>query len=193
MILQQLTKYPKSTRLVLLIRHADRDEIPDGTFGDEIELNELGLQKSRIFGTRLRSLPVSKVITSPVQRCIQTGVQIALAFDKKLPVSQSNALGNPGLHISDAKAAGKAYFKYGTLAMYDRYIKRLPVAGVQEPTLLLSDFNKFSIENASPSGITIFVTHDMLVANYHFALDGSTYSRDNWIAYLNGLVIPIAN
>jgi hypothetical protein len=38
-------------------------------------------------------------------------------------------------------------------------------------------------------GITIFVTHDALIANFAYANGIKTYSRENWVEFLDGIVL----
>lgn len=42
MLTQIQKQYSESDKLSLLIRHADRDKIPTGSFGNEVMLNETG-------------------------------------------------------------------------------------------------------------------------------------------------------
>ena len=39
-------------KISLLLRHADRDDIPQGSFGNEVLLNEKGKQNARSFGEK---------------------------------------------------------------------------------------------------------------------------------------------
>jgi ABC-type lipoprotein export system ATPase subunit len=45
----------------------------------------------------------------------------------------------------------------------------------------------FINENTTKNGTTIFITHDMLIAFYHFSINKKVYTTDNWINYLTGL------
>jgi hypothetical protein len=40
----------ENEKISLLLRHADRDDIPQGSFGNEILLNEKGKQNAQSFG-----------------------------------------------------------------------------------------------------------------------------------------------
>lgn len=40
-------------KISLLLRHADRDDIPKGSFGNEILLNHKGKQNAHSFGEKL--------------------------------------------------------------------------------------------------------------------------------------------
>ncbi|MDR0799327.1 MAG: hypothetical protein LBN18_06185 [Dysgonamonadaceae bacterium] len=53
MLTQIHKQYSKSAKLSLLIRHADRDKIPAGVFGNEVLLNEIGIKRATNFGKKL--------------------------------------------------------------------------------------------------------------------------------------------
>ena len=42
-ILEEIKTHPANSKLAMIIRHADRDKIPDGSFGNEILLNKKGI------------------------------------------------------------------------------------------------------------------------------------------------------
>lgn len=72
-MLSQIHKqYSSSNKLSLLIRHANRDKIPTGSFGNEVMLNETGKANALKFGEALSDLKISKIMTSPIGRCVQT-------------------------------------------------------------------------------------------------------------------------
>jgi hypothetical protein len=52
--------YSESNKLSLLIRHADRDKIPAGSFGNEVMLNEAGKINALNFGETLSDLKINK-------------------------------------------------------------------------------------------------------------------------------------
>ncbi|MBR4264521.1 MAG: hypothetical protein IKQ46_00525 [Bacteroidales bacterium] len=41
----------------------------------------------------------------------------------------------------------------------------------------------------SERGITIFVTHDALISHFAYANGIKTYSRENWVGFLDGIVV----
>ena len=63
-------------KIALLLRHADREDIPQGSFGNEILLNEKGKQNAQSFGEKLAEIKVNRIFTSPVGRCVQTAEYI---------------------------------------------------------------------------------------------------------------------
>ncbi len=190
-LIEEIRKHQKKSKLALLLRHGDRELIPQGEFGNEIMLNEKGKQRSTVFGEALREFSVNKIYTSPIPRCVQTAELIAKAVGKDLEIIQTKCLGNPGLHTADEKVAGEFYLVHGFHEMLRRFIRNENVPGVPNKEHLLNSMNEFLRESVKDEGLTIFVTHDSLIAMYQFCIDGTIYTVDNWVDYLEGMVYKI--
>ena len=191
-ILDEIKNMNHCKRLAMIIRHADRDIIPDGEFGNEILLNGKGVANAMAFGSKLASNKVSRILTSPVPRCVQTAEFISTGYGSALEIIPTKALGNPGLHVSDDKLAGEYYLKYGFDGIYQRFMKEEPVPGVPGAALLRSSIDEFIQKNTTEEGITLFITHDSLIALYDFCLRGKVYTKENWLNYLCGIIRPVA-
>jgi hypothetical protein len=96
-------------------------------------------------------------------------------------------LGAPGLHISDEKLAGDFFLQYGFDEMYKRFTQGESIPGIPNINELNIRMKNFINENSTTNGTTIFITHDMLIAFYHFSITKKVYTKDNWINYLTGL------
>lgn len=174
-------------KISLLIRHADRDSIPKGSFGNEILLNDKGKLSAQSFGEQLIERKINRVFTSPIGRCVQTAQFIVKGYGSSVEIIETTALGAPGLHITDEKIAGEYYLQYGFDEMYMRFVKgeKIPgMASIEELNLGITNFIK---ENTTENGTTLFITHDMLIAFYHYSINKKVYSKSNWINYLTGL------
>jgi len=171
----------------LLIRHGDRDKIPVGSFGNEIMLNEHGIINSTRLGESLRNKQINKIYSSPVGRCVQTAECIAKGYGSQLDIIESKALGAPGLHINDEEIAGKYFLENGLHNMYHRFINEFEIPGVTSVKAFHKEMTDFIVSNTSNEGLTLFISHDMLIAFYHYSIDKKIYTRDNWVKYLSGI------
>lgn len=178
-----------TNKVGLMLRHADRDKIPKGSFGNEILLNQIGVERSFNFGTELKSIPLYKIYTSPVPRCIQTSENIVKGYGCKIDIIETKALGDPGLHIEDAELAGEYFLKYGFHKILDNYKAGKIIPGMPQHEVFKERINEFVKKNLSDKGLTLFITHDSLVAMYEFINKGVIYTKDNWVKYLNGPII----
>ena len=171
----------------LLLRHADRDEIPQGSFGNEVLLNEKGKQNALGFGEKLIGQKVNKILTSPIGRCVETAELIAKGYGKEIEIIETTGLGAPGLHIEDEKIAGEFFLQHGFDEMYRRFMKGVNVPGIPSITELNFKISTFIKENSAQNGTTIFISHDMLIAFFHYSLNRKIYTKENWIDYLTGI------
>ena len=190
-MIEEIKKHSLDSKLALLIRHGDREQIPKGEFGNEILLNEKGKQNSIALGKSLREFPVKRIFTSPIPRCVQTAELISEGFGSSLEIISTKCLGDPGLHTADEKIAGEFYLAHGFHEVLRRFMKDEPVPGVPDAKHFTSIMTEFIHESTTENGLTIFVTHDSLIAMYHFCLDKTVYTIDNWVDYLEGLVYKI--
>lgn len=188
-MIEELKKHPADSKIAMLIRHADRGPIPDGEFGNEIPINETGKKNAIEFGAKLKVHQINKILTSPIYRCIQTAEHISQGYGQKLEITVTKSLGDPGLHVSDEKLAGEFYLKYGFDEYHRRFVAGEEMPGVITPKAYHSAMDRFIKENTNESGLTIFVTHDSLIAFYDFCLTGRIYTKENWVQYLSGLVL----
>ena len=90
---------------LLLIRHAERPEIPEDTVGNEVLLTEKGKADTRRFAQRLTD-PVISIQSSPIERCRQTAEIIAevVGFQPDAIVANQD-LGDPGFMIKEGSKA----------------------------------------------------------------------------------------
>lgn len=174
----------------ILIRHGDRNKIPDGEFGNEVELNEKGFRRSLELGQNIKNLRVNRIYTSPITRCVQTAESIKAGLEQEVEIIETILLGDPGPFVENAEKAGISYLKLGFKQCYETLLDGKIVDGnrsTQEGADLLSEYIK---KNASPCGVNIFVSHDMIIALYSDKTFGKRYSLGaNWINYLDGLII----
>ena len=171
----------------ILLRHADRDAIPEGSFGNEVLLNEKGKLNALRFGESLAEFKLNKIFTSPIERCVQTAEFIVKGYGRSIEIEKTNALGAPGLHISDEKIAGDFFLEYGFDEIYSRFIQGEQIPGIPNKEELNQRITSFINENTTQNGRTLFVTHDMLIVFYHFSINKTIYTKENWVNYMTGL------
>lgn len=188
-MIEELKKHPTNSKLAMLIRHADREKIPHGEFGNEIPINEKGKQNATEFGKQLQGQKINRIFTSPIYRCIQTAEHISIGYNKQLEIITSKSLGDPGLHTLDELIAGEFYLKFGFDELYRRFINGEVTPGVTSSNDYHAAMNKFLNDNTTETGLTLFVTHDSLIAFYDFCLSGKVYTKENWVKYLSGLIL----
>lgn len=188
-MIEELSKHPLNSKLALLIRHADRQPIPDGEFGNDVLINEAGKRNAFDFGIKLRGQKINRILTSPIRRCFQTAEQISLGYDNNIDIIVSKNLGDPGIHVENEMEASKFYLQHGPDELYRRFIQHESIPGVVAPKTYYQAMTNFLKQNTTDSGVTLFVTHDTIIAFYAFCLHGRVYTKENWVKYLSGLLL----
>ena len=188
-MIEELKKHSTESKLAMMIRHGDREKIPAGEHGNEVLLNKKGEENSIELGKSLQPFKVNRILTSPIQRCVQTAECISKGYGKEIEIIQTICLGAPGLHITDDALAGDYFLKHGFFKILDEFIKGKPSPGLRTKNEYDKAMTEFIHSETRDNGLTIYVTHDSLIALYHFCVNQTIYTPDNWVKYLNGLII----
>lgn len=188
-ILKKINEKSSARGLSVVIRHADRDKIPADEFGNEVLLNEKGVENALKLGKELQGEKIAKIYTSPILRCVQTASKIEEGYGGDVEIILSRALGDPGLHINDAELAGKAYLEHGFFRLYEMYMNNGVIEGVPSQKQIKDNMQKFLEEKTEEKGVTLFITHDSVIAFFLYAYDQTRFSKANWVDFLDGFCL----
>lgn len=181
-------------KTLLIIRHAERPAIQDGTVGNELALTSNGVRDT----IRLaKSLPrkILSIESSPILRCIQTAELIAEHHELPLTsIGRSNLLGDPGFIIDDAELAWTNWVEKGAEAVNQYLLSGTSVwpgfRDLGEAVLQM----RYSIEamlTESDDGVHVWITHDTIVAALASRLQRTPLPLKEWPDYLGGLTIQL--
>lgn len=189
-LLKEIKGQSPKSKIALIIRHADRDQIPSGQFGNDILLNKQGEKNAFVFGKSFQEYKINKILTSPIQRCVQTAEFILRGYGKgDVEIIPSTCLGNPGLHIINDQVAGEYFLKYGFYKILEEFIEGNTSPGLRKRVEYQEMMTEFIDRNTQEQGLTLFITHDSLIALYHYCISQKIYTHENWVPYLGGLTI----
>ncbi len=176
-------------KIAVMMRHGEREIIPSGQFGSDLMLTKRGIRTVIDFGEKISKYNIAKILTSPIPRCVQTAILLQQGISKPLEIISDHHLGNPGFHIADAEKAGKYYLENGVKGVFEKYIAGEKLDGINSVDYLKTTAMNWLKSQVTECGITIFVTHDALIANFAYANGIKTYSRQNWVGFLDGIII----
>ena len=179
-------------RIAVILRHAERDTIPKGEFGNEACLTCNGKSMAERFGARLAGLTINNIYSSPIARCRQTARLVAKGIGRDVEIIVEDSLGNPGLHIQDALKAGKHFLDLGPVGVFERFARGEHLEGLATIEDLRSNALRWFESKTSPGEITFFITHDALIAHFAFANGIVKYSRDSWVDYMDGVIVDFS-
>jgi len=174
-VLSALALIPPEQHISLFMRHSIRYPINDPAETYVVGLTPEGVNLAQEFGKWLSKLRrPERIVTSPVGRCIDTGVAIGRGAGWRGDVLIEDRLGFPFIQPS-----------------WDQLLAGGPNGGIpkeawQTLNMLLEDTNM-------PGGVNIYITHDCNVAYLAKTLVGDLVNEANWPNFLEGLVIWRAN
>lgn len=176
--------YSENYAISLLIRHSDRYRHSDM---QNPRLTEQGISNAIELGRKLSNYQINKIITTDVDRCIQTAENIIKGYDRLIETEISKYFGR--LHYADRNIGKEFLRKHG----YDEFYKNI-ISGIDTPGIHNTDrYNKlmtdFIIDKTIDHGITIFISHDINIAYYHFSIDRTIYEKYTDVKYLCGIIL----
>lgn len=177
---------------VLLIRHAERENICSMESQQLIPLTENGIHDSVRFGDALKNIKhnIIGLKSSPVNRCMKTLESIAMGANINTEIKVSKNLGNPGPFVYDDILAREAFSKRSNIELANMQISGKQFSGM----MYISDGCKLIIDEIMSDlnmgvGVHIYVTHDAVICPFAGFLTEKLFDLSNWIGYLNGVVL----
>lgn len=181
---------------LLLIRHAERPEIPENLVGNEVLLTEKGKTDTRNFAQRILG-PVISIQSSPIGRCWQTAEIIAdvVGFQPGGIVSNRD-LGDPGFIINDGAEAWTHWQQKG----HQRVNEYLMLgseqwSGFKDLDNAVTVFDnkirkQLSLMN---KGVHVWVTHDTILATYASRIMPRRLELSQWPRYLDYISVELVS
>jgi hypothetical protein len=191
-IAYDLSKVPAGSNCALLIRHGDRNGELANVVREQEGLNETGTLRSRQFGRMLTRFSDLVAYSSPVGRCVDTGLNISKGFGKEVKVESTQFLGMSSPFMVDPPAAYGKMHELGLLGFVDAYVSdsldRKIVLPCSEGTKMLFSYAIERIKKMS-GGVGIFVTHDMILTPPLAYFFGYDYKTNGLLTFLDGIVL----
>ena len=190
-ILERLSAIPEDADVSLVIRHAEREDIPEGTFGHEVSLTVEGTRTAEELGRPLPEHRELAVMSSPVPRCVQTAQAMLRGAGSSDEVVIDRRLGGPGAFVVYAEVAGPLFLE-------------LPIPEIARSQL--QDASPLPGMRPTPEGVEIllelvttplgrngrlhvFVTHDVILSVLVASILHSSLEETGWPGYLEGLLL----
>ena len=163
-----------------LIRHAEK---LNGSV--HAKLTQKGLNDSFIYGQnlKLKSIDIDKIISSPIERCMQTAEQISKGYGD-IKIEKSTLLGDPGIFVGNGDKAMEIFNRYSLVDIINMQLQKKELNGFNQidiATESLLSFMKSQTENI------LYISHDAIITPFICFL-GNIYSIDegNIVDYLEG-------
>lgn len=186
LLLDKLTK--PDIPVVLLIRHAERPEIPAEETGNDLKLTNAGLEASQSLGHHL-GRSIKSISASPITRCQETASNIKFSSESSAPITSSKVLGAPGAYVYDEELAWNNWLKNGSESVLNDLMakdKKPPgLHSVEHGTdALLEYFQPFL---HGESGYHICVSHDVVLLPFIAHLLNMPINEIPWPGFLQAV------
>ena len=189
-ILERLATIPESADVSLVIRHAEREEIPAGTFGHDVNLTAKGTRAAEQLGAALSDKRAIGVVSSPVSRCVQTAQALLRGAGSTAVVKTDSRLGDPGAFIVDPEIAGPLFLELPIPEIARRQFHDASSLPGMRPTSkgveILLDLVTSSLGNDGQ--IHVFVTHDIILAVFVASIFRLSLEETGWPDCLEGML-----
>ena len=191
-VLERLSAIPANTDAALVVRHAEREPIPAGTFGFDVALTADGVAAAERLGADLAAFRTMTVVSSPVLRCVET-VE-AMLRGAGLPdatVTTDTRLGSPGAFIVDPEASGPLFLEIPIPEIARRQLEDgTPLPGMRPTSEGVDILLDMTTGNLGESGqLNVYVTHDVILAVLAASLLRLPPDAIGWPGYLEGLLL----
>jgi len=145
--------------MIYLIRHAEKTD--DSVHSN---LTQNGLEDSLIYGRelKLRNIKISLIVSSPIERCIQTASQISKGYGG-LKIEESTLLGDPGVFINDSDKAMKIFDKYELVDIINMQLSQHPLPGFNKIEVATKKLLSF-MENQKDN--ILYISHDAIITPF---------------------------
>ena len=166
-IIEQFSSIPAQTDVAVILRHAEREDIPPGTFGVDVPLTACGVSSAERLGAMLSATrPKIRATASPVPRCASTASAILRGGDWPEEVALDSRLGEPGPFVVEEEISGALFLQIGILEIVRRQLTR-----------------------TERGRLNIYVTHDAILAVLVAHLYRLPVDDISWPSYLDGLLL----
>ena len=187
----RLALVPSLTDVSLVLRHAEREEIPPGSFGEDVRLMARGVASAEGLGSLLSGREPVEMKASPVPRCMHTAEAIARGAGWDILVGADRLLGDPGPFVTDPGISGPLFLEIGILELVRRQLMSGPpppgMRPASEGVRLLLGLVAGNLEEGGR--LNVYVTHDAILAVLVARLFRLGVDDFAWPGFLDGLLL----
>ncbi len=189
---ERLAAIPDGEDVALILRHAERYEIPPGEFGADVPLTARGVASAERLGEALGDRARrAKAAASPLPRCVQTAEAILRGGGWRGAVELDRRLGDPGAFVADPEVAGALFMEIGILELVRRQLDDAePPDGMRATAEGVSALLELAAGDLGRNArLSFYVTHDSILAVLVAWLYELPICEIGWPNYLDGLLL----
>ena len=194
-IVDRLALIPAEADAALVLRHAEREAIPEGTFGQAVPLTARGVTTAEQLGAKLSEHRArARVVASALPRCVETGEAVLRGGGWGGEVARDWRLGDPGPFVVEPEFAGGFFLENGIWAIVRRQLSGgPPLPGMRTTSDGVALLLALATGGLGRDGrLSVYVTHDAILAvlvAHLFPLSADEVIESHWPQYLDGLLL----
>ena len=179
----------RGARVALMVRHAERPKMDpdDPSFGDALELTYEGRRTATRLGRLLAEFRDDvQFAASPLTRTRMTAACIAAGMgvpDAEIPTDE--LLGNGSFYYADAGEVLEVFKPANFFPACFEYFRTGEQRGFRNLYRATDAFETW-IATHQRKRLFVIATHDLYVAAFLCARKAGTFTRENWIRFLDG-------
>jgi len=179
-------------RVAFLVRHAERPkmDLNDPTFGDALALTYEGCRTARKLGTLLSEFRDDvQFAASPLTRTRMTASLIAEGMGvPDAPIVTDERLGNASFYYEDASEVLEVFKPENFFSASIEYFTTGEQRGFKNLFAATDAFEDW-IEKTMKGRFYVITTHDLYIAAFLSARKVGSFTRENWVRFLDAGVI----
>lgn len=170
----------------ILLRHAEREPIAPGTFGNDVNLTTYGKESCLKISSLLKNNHVA-LESSPVKRCVETAALLSNKTELST-IKTNKLLGDPGIFVLNQSLVQDYFIQYSPLQIVENLLSSFsnPPGFCLSTSEAIRNLMDYMLVNNTK--LKIFVTHDIILAivlGYFFP---QIPLKELWPDYLEGLI-----
>ena len=185
-------RYP----MIILLRHAERFQIPRKTSGSDVQLTATGLEDSKSLGKQLFYQKIGQIFSSPLIRCIDTANNILIGANQNaLHIIENTVLGDPGCFVENSELCGKNFTSNGIIKTVLDFVQGKKMPGfrdLQEGAQMMK-LNLINNLPLSKEKINLAISHDAIIMAFVANFISWDFSKENWHNFLEGVILFCKN
>ncbi len=165
-----------------IIRHAEKLDSSVHSL-----LSAKGLQDAYNFGLQLRrkNIQIDLIISSPIQRCIETGENIVRGYQNRIPIIESKLLGDPGVYIIEDQIAMKIFEKFELIEIINMQLSGEILDGFEHVNVASGKLLSYMQQQTNK---VLYISHDVIITTFICWLENKKeIIKDDIVQYLSGI------
>ena len=192
-IINGLKQFKKDSKILLILRHSERDEIEDLKEMQNLKLTPNGHAIAKKFGEVLPKERSIRLFHSAISRCQETADDILTGFKTKGGIGKINGIFDPLYKIEKSPDFfPRILEKYDGVQFINRWAAGLfsqdQIISLQKYCQKAANLIWNEYKNSSDRNIDIHVTHDLIIIALRLGWFGIPPGKD-WISFLGGFAL----